>query len=157
MKLPLRSLAALLALACLSLRAAPSPDDEKLVAAVRAADDERVAATCAADRARLTAVMSDDLRYAHSSGVIDTKASYIEPRVTGVSKQDSITYEERTFTVASPTVVLMTGKGHFISTSKGQTGDLHLGFLGVWRLENGRWRFLAWQSLKLPEPAPAAK
>ncbi len=139
------------ALLTVALRAS----DADLIAGARAADDERVAATCAADRARLAAVMSDELRYAHSSGVIDTKASYIEPRVTGVSKQDSITYEERTFTVAAPSIVLMSGKGHFISTSGGKTTDLHLGFLGVWRLENGKWHFLAWQSLKLPEPTPA--
>ena len=29
--------------------------------------------------------------------------------------------------------------------------------LAVWREEKGQWRFLAWQSNKVPPPAPAAK
>jgi len=28
--------------------------------------------------------------------------------------------------------------------------DSVLSFLAVWREENGKWRFLAWQSCKLP-------
>jgi len=27
----------------------------------------------------------------------------------------------------------------------------------VWRLEGGKWRFLAWQSCRLPEPAAPAR
>src|SRR4051812_42829138 len=64
----------LLALATASLAAA----DDKLTAAVRAADDERLAATQAADPARLDAIFSDQLRYAHSSGKVDSKDSYVK-------------------------------------------------------------------------------
>jgi hypothetical protein len=31
------------------------------------------------------------------------------------------------------------------------------GYLAVWREEKGHWRFLAWQSCKLPTPAPETK
>ena len=31
----------------------------------------------------------------------------------------------------------------------GKFDALHLNFLGVWRLENGTWRFLAWQANRL--------
>jgi len=51
--------------------------DDSPSAAVLAADDERVSAIVAADRARLTAIFSDDLRYAHSTGAVDGKTSYI--------------------------------------------------------------------------------
>jgi hypothetical protein len=51
----------------------------------------------------------------------------------------------------------MTGRGHFKSVSNGQANDLHLGFLAVWREEGGQWRFLAWQSCRLPDPAAPAK
>ena len=37
------------------------------------------------------------------------------------------------------------------------TTDMLPGFLGVWREEKRRRRFLAWQSGKLPEPAHGAK
>src|SRR5688572_18249210 len=61
------------------LRAA---DDQRL-AALKSADDERVAATLAADRPRLTAIFSDDLRYTHSTGGVDTKASLIDAITAG--------------------------------------------------------------------------
>ena len=146
-------LVSLLALGLVSLRAA----DDKIVAAVRAADDERVAATIAADRARLDAIFSNDLRYAHSSGKVDTKASYMQSLTSGSTKYFSINYDEREFKPAASGIVLMTGRAAFKSANNGQPTDLYLGFLAVWREENGQWRFLGWQSCKVPEPAAAAK
>ena len=35
--------------------------------------------------------------------------------------------------------------------------ELHLSFLAAYRLEKGTWRFVAWQSCKLPDPATPAK
>jgi hypothetical protein len=36
----------------------------------------------------------------------------------------------------------------------GGTVDIGLGFLAVWREEAGKWRFLSWQSCKLPDGSP---
>jgi ketosteroid isomerase-like protein len=151
-----RIVALVLLIATTSAQAA---DDPRL-AAVRAADDEKVAAILAADRARLDAIFSDDLRYAHSSGGVDTKASYVDAVASGRTKYVVYEYQERNFTLAAPGVALMTGKIHAKSTNAaGATNDNVLGFLAVWREENGKWRFLAWQSCKLAPaaPAPAAK
>lgn len=141
------------ALALASLRAA----DDKVIAAVRAADDERSSAMIAGDRARLTAIFSDDLRYAHSSGTVDTKATFTESLSSGRQKYTSITYDERVFNPIAPGVVLMTGRGHFKVASGKTTNDLQLGFLAVWREEKGRWRFVAWQSCRILAPATPAK
>ena len=141
----------LLALTVGCLRA----DDQAVIAAVRAADDARVAATVGADQAKLDAVFSGELRYAHSSGAIDTKASYMDAILSGRTKYVSIDYEDRNFTVAAPGIVLMTGHGRFKAGAPGNPQDLYLGFLAVWREEKGAWRFLAWQSCRVPPPAPA--
>jgi hypothetical protein len=138
-----------LAFACAALPAA----EDKVIAAVRAADDERAAAMIAGDRARLTAIFSDQLRYAHSSGTVDTKATFTEGLATGRQKYTSIKYEERAFQAIAPDVMLMTGRGHFAVGSGAASNVLHLGFLAVWRLEQGRWRFVAWQSCRIPPPA----
>ena len=130
-------------------------ESEKALAAARAADDERLAATRAGDRARLDAIFSDDLRYAHSSGHVDTKASYIESLATHSTVYESFDYQERNFKVAGPGVVIMTGRVLIKATNKGQRADNDLNFLAVWHEENGRWRFLAWQSCKNPPPTPA--
>jgi hypothetical protein len=134
----------------------PAADDARL-AALRAADDERVAVTVAPDKARLEAIFSDDLRYAHSTGSVDTKRSYIDLLVSGRSKYLSYEYQEKNFTFPAPGIALMTGRVHLKNASEGRTTEVVLGFLAVWREENGKWRFLAWQSCKLPPPAPAAK
>ena len=145
----------LLALAFVSLHAA----DDPAIAAARAADDERVAATQAASRDRLAAIYSDELHYAHSSGKVDRKASQIEGIVTGPSLYERIEYPERTFLPIAPGILLMKGRALFHMKSKSDGGRLvnDLNFLAVWREENGKWRFLAWQSCKNPPPATAPK
>lgn len=152
MKLPL--LLATIALALLSpLRAA---DDPRL-AKVTAADDDRVAAMRAGDRAKLTAIFSDELRYSHSSGNVDDKTSFTEALTSGRTKYTGIDYEDRKFTFPAPGIALMTGRAHVQVESANGRNDMILAFLAVWREEQGQWRFLAWQSCKLPAPAPASK
>ena len=145
-------LLSLLAFVAIAARAA----DEKIIAAVRAADDERVAATKAGDRARLDAIYSDQLHYAHSSGKIDTKTSYVESLIKRATIYEKYDYQNREFRVAGPGIVLMTGRVLINSTSGGARQQNDLNFLAVWREEKGRWRFLAWQSCKNP-PATEAK
>jgi hypothetical protein len=129
--------------------------DDQLIAAVRAADDERLAATKAGDPARLGAIFSDALHYAHSSGKIDTKASYMRSLVSRSTIYSSFDYKDRTFTIAGPGIVLMTGRVLIQASNDGQPANNDLNFLAVWREEGGKWRFLAWQSCKNPPAAPA--
>ncbi|SDR92588.1 nuclear transport factor 2 family protein [Opitutus sp. GAS368] len=139
----------LLTLAAGALRAA----EDKSIAAARAADDERIAATLAADPARLAAIFSDELRYAHSSGKVDTKTSYVQALTSHNTVYESFKYQERTFKAAGPGVVLMTGRVVIHASNAGQKVVNDLNFLAVWREEAGAWRFLAWQSCKNPAPA----
>lgn len=120
------------------------------LAAVMAADDERVAASTARDRARLEAVLSPELRYAHSSGAVDTQQSYIASILEGRSVYETYTNEERTFSPVGDDVMLMSGRVVIDTRDGGKPLQLHLGYLAVWRLEEGRWRFRAWQSCRLP-------
>lgn len=146
----LRYLPILIALASpLGLRAS----DDAVIAAVRAADDERTAATVAADPARLDAIFSDQLHYAHSNGVIDTKASYVDSLVSGRSDYVSFEHLRREFVPAGPGIVLMQGRAIVKAGAPGKANALDLNYLAVWREENGQWRFLAWQSCRNPPPA----
>ncbi len=148
MKTTLLRLLALFALTAVALRAA----DSKIIAAVRAADDERVKATQSGDRARLDAIYSDDLHYAHSSAKVDTKASYLDSLVSRRTVYSRYDYQQRDFRPVAPGIVLMTGR---VTITVGTTGQppMELSYLAVWREEKGKWRFLAWQSCKVPDPA----
>jgi len=148
----MRSLLLSLVAFCLAFSNSASAED-KCSANLAAADTERVAAMKSADREKLAVILSDDLRYAHSSGTVDTKQSFIESLTTGRTKYVALDYEERAFTSPAPGMAMMTGRAHVkVANATGEV-DMLLGFLGVWREENGRWRFLAWQSCKLPVPA----
>jgi hypothetical protein len=144
----------LLVALCVSMvgSAAFCADDPKL-AAVRAADDERCAAMVAGDRARMGAIFSDELRYSHSSGGVDTKASLGEAIASGKLKYVSFDYEARDFTFPAPGVALMTGRAKVTTRSEKGENPMTLAFLAVWREEGGKWRFLAWQSARMNPPA----
>jgi hypothetical protein len=152
----MKTLLRLLPLFLFALVAARAADD-KIIAAVKAADEERMAATKSGDRARLDAIMSDQLRYAHASGTVDTKTSYIETLVTKKTVYESFEYKERNFVSAAPGVVLMNGRCIIKAGPAGAPNTNDLNFLAVWRQENGKWRFLAWQSNRLVPPADAKK
>lgn len=136
---------------------ASSQSGDKVIAAVRAADDARIAAMVAVDRARMSALYSKELRYAHSSGKVDTQASFIESLVTKEIAYYGVEYQERNFVPAVPGIVLMSGGGLFRVATAGQRQELDLRFLAVWREEQGVWRLLAWQSNRQPAPAAPAK
>jgi ketosteroid isomerase-like protein len=123
-------------------------------AALEAADTARVAAMRAGDRDQLARLFSDDLRYAHSNGIVDSKASFIDVLATGKTKYLGYDYEERNFTFPAPGIALMTGRVRIRAVTPDASLDNLLSFLAVWRLEEGRWRFLAWQSCRLPPPVP---
>jgi Domain of unknown function (DUF4440) len=137
----------------------PHAADAGILAAVTAADNERQAATMAGDRTRLEAIFSDQLRYAHSSGKVDTKKSYVETLVSHQTVYESFDYNERNFLSVAPNIVLMTGRVLIHARNGEQKVENDLNFLAVWREEGGHWRFLAWQSCKNPpaSPVPAAK
>lgn len=129
-------------------------EDHPSLAAVQAADKARIAAMQSGDREKLDAIFSVDLRYAHSNGIVDTKTSFIDILRAGKTKYVGFDYEEQNFTFPAPGIALMTGHAHIKAESDGKVMDAVLSFLAVWREEKGQWRFLAWQSCKLP---PAAK
>lgn len=141
-----------LILAIATLQAADNPT----LAALRAADDERVSATLAGDRVRLLDIFSDDLRYAHSTGVVDTKSTLIDTISSGRLNYESIRYEERSFEVLVPGIAIMTGRAHVQVVTADGPIDTMLSFLAVWHEEKGKWRFRAWQSCKIPAQASAA-
>ena len=144
-----------LLLSCLLPFAAAAADDAKL-AAITAADDARVAAMLTPNQATLDKVLSDDLRYAHSNGKVDTKASLTASLLGGEAKYLSYKYTERAFRFPAPDVAVMAGRLEVQAKVDGVSMTTGISYLAVWRLEKGQWKFLAWQSCKIP-PAPPAK
>lgn len=122
--------------------------------AVKAADKARVAAMQSGDRSQLDAIFSDELRHAHSNGIVDTKNSFIEILGSRKTKYLGHDHEEQSLTRPAPGIAPMTGRARIKADAGGTIMDGVLSFLAVWREKKGRGRLPAWQSCKLP---PAAK
>jgi hypothetical protein len=135
----------------LTVHAAEHPE----LVRVTAADDARVAAMLAPTREKLDAVLSPELRYAHSNGQVDTKAALIASLTDGSAKYSKYAYQERTFTFPAPGIALMAGRFDVKAVVKGNAAESTISFLAVWRVEQGEWKFLAWQSCKMPTATPA--
>ena len=139
----------LLVLSLLCANLAIAAEDAALTA-VKAADDARVAAMLSPNKATLDGVLSDELRYAHSNGKVDTKASLTAALLGGEAKYQSYNYSERTFTFPAPNLALMAGRLEVQAIVDGVSMTTGISYLAVWRLEKGQWKFLAWQSCKIP-------
>ncbi|MFM8892990.1 MAG: DUF4440 domain-containing protein, partial [Planctomycetia bacterium] len=122
------------------------------LSAVIAADEARVAAFKKPTAEALETIFSPDLHYAHSTGVVDTKATFVDVLTSGKTKYVAIDYEDRDFRFPAPGIALMTGRVRIQAVTPDAALDNLLSFLAVWRLEEGRWRFLAWQSCRLAPP-----
>lgn len=142
-----------LGLAFTSLFAAAGSEDA-VIAAVTAADEARMAAMKSADPAALDAILSDELRYAHSNGKVDTKAVLVDTLVSKRTVYESFEYRERTFVPVGPGAALMRGRVIVGLNNPDGRQRIDINFLAVWREENGKWRFLAWQSSRNPPVAP---
>ena len=115
--------------------------------AVRQVEDRRIKAMIDDDLATLEAILADDLTYGHSSGVVDTKAAYLEALRTGKTKY--LTFDR------APSVVRVYGNTAIITGTatlslRGQTAPFSLRYTLAYVMREGQWRMVAWQSTRLP-------
>lgn len=125
-------------------------DDAKT--AVVEADDARIAATMKADGTALGAILDDDLHYAHSNGTVDTKQSFIDQVVSGQLKYLEYEPLRREVTFPREGIAIVTGRARVVVESGKGRSEFTLSHLAVWREVAGDWKFLAWQSARLPNP-----
>lgn len=120
--------------------------------AILAADDARIAAMKSGEKAALEALFSDDLHYAHSNGIVDTKASFID--ILASKKTRYLVYQPGNRAVTFPTADIALMSGRAVVKAVSEKGEMQstLTYLAVWRMEQGSWKFLAWQSGRLPPP-----
>ncbi len=114
-----------------------------------AAEDARYRAMQDADLDALDALCADELSYAHSSGVRDTKAEYLGKVASGYYRYHRIDHPVERVEVAGDTAIVV-GR---------MTADLDVDGVGktidnlalaVWTRASGTWRLLAYAPTRLP-------
>ena len=110
---------------------------------IRRLDDERYAAMLAGDAATLDRLLDPELRYTHSSGVVDSKASYIEGVRAKRWEYQSIDRSEETILVRGE-VALVFNRFRASIRIGGASKELDNRMLAVWgKRGSGAWRLLA--------------
>jgi uncharacterized protein (TIGR02246 family) len=123
--------------------------------AVLAAHDRRIAATIAGDVAALAAMMTDDLTYTHSSGVVETKVEFLDGIETGRYAYREIAPRDRRVRVHGDAAVV-SGPCHVVIEPGGKRTEIELTFTELYVKEGGQWRMALWQSTRLPAPPAGA-
>lgn len=120
-------------------------NDEKQVAA---AIEVLKKAMIDADQSKLDALTAGDLSYGHSSGKIEDKAAFIKALVSGTSDFVSIDLTDQTVKVTGNTAIVrhtLTGS----TVDAGKPANVKLAVLTVWQKQQGKWKLLARQAIKL--------
>jgi hypothetical protein len=118
-----------------------------VISAVRA-DKARLTAMMAGDGEALGRLMSDQLRFVHSDGRVESKADYVKNMMAGDTQYaDARTSELETMQI-SPDVVVVLGVQEMRKRLGPDWSNIKLRYLAVWRNEAGTWRMIAWQSAR---------
>jgi len=100
----------------------------------------------------LKELLSEDLFYGHAGGFYDGLNSFIDRLASGL-----VTYQVLATTVyqAIPlgeNGISLNGEVVVEATINQVVHKLHCIYVGVWKLENKKWKFVAHQSARLPQP-----
>jgi ketosteroid isomerase-like protein len=111
-------------------------------------EDQRFGAMIARDFKGLEAMLHGELLYTHSSGVTDTKSSWLDSMTSGRAKYKSVDCSDRKVRMVGE-VALVTGRAAIEAEINGQSRQLKLVFLNAWAKTPQGWKFVAWQSCPL--------
>ena len=104
-------------------------------------------AMIAKDSGALSDLLSEDVAYGHTNGMIQTKAEFIRSIMSG--EQDYKTFEVDSMhikTYGITTIVNAHAKAKLLF--KGNSLDLNMKMLLVWIKKNGKWVLVARQTVK---------
>jgi hypothetical protein len=128
---------------------------------VLAAQDVWKEALIKKDRAAFDKVLHQDVRYGHSDGHIEDKATAIKMIVDGAAVWEGVNFADTNVRVHDKTA-FVTGKVQYLERENGALSEINLVVLSVWVKEGKNWQMIARQATrptpaKVLQPAPAAK
>jgi uncharacterized protein DUF4440 len=120
-------------------------------AAVRAFERQRFDAMVKGDTALLGRMLGDDLTYTHSTGAVDTKATFLASLTSGKLRYLALNPDGVEARVYGDAAVL-SGRIDMKVVSEGKELTIPARYTSVYARRHGRWELVAWQSTRLPQP-----
>lgn len=118
------------------------------VDAVLRADQARLAAMMAGDGAALGKLMSEELRFVHSDGRIESKKDYVKNMLAGDTAYADAKSSVLETMKPSADVVVLIGAQEMRKRLGPTWSEVKLRYMALWRNEGGTWRMFAWQSMR---------
>ena len=106
-------------------------------------------AMMAADRSKLEALVSDNLSYGHSGGVVQDKKDFVEVIASKKTIYKSIELSKQTVAVAGNNAIVRHAWESESGTGDGKWNVSKIGVLQVWQKEPSGWKLLARQAFKV--------
>lgn len=132
----------------LFLAAVPAFGQQKKLAGLEHAEDRRFEAMSRRDTASLRTMLSGDLVYTHSNGLVETREQHLSNIAAGTIVYESMVPESRAFRLYG-NVARVSGVVQVKGMYKGNSFQLRLRYLAVYVRKGGVWQLSAWQSLNL--------
>ena len=126
------------------LTAAAFPQD----ADVRAAEKKWASAIVAKDAATLEKMLGDGLIYAHSTGIIDSKKTYIAKVTSGKQLYQGAEHKDQTVKIYGTTAIVHSHM-HMWGVNQNGKFDDQLMVLHAWLKTAAGWQLVAHQTTKL--------
>lgn len=104
-------------------------------------------------REKLESLVADELSYGHSSGRVDTKASFIADLLSGASDFVTIDITDQTIRVVNANTAIVRHTLSAQTNDGGKPGQVKLKILGVWQRDGQGWKLLARQAVRVPSPS----
>jgi hypothetical protein len=123
---------------------AQTPDEKAVAAAV----EKLKTGMLNGDKAILNNIAAPELSYGHSSGKIEDKAAFVQAIVSGESDFTKIDLSDQTIKVVGNTALVR----HVLAAdtkNSGVAGTVKLAILLVWQKQQGQWKLLARQAVKV--------
>jgi ketosteroid isomerase-like protein len=115
---------------------------------VRAAERSWAKAVSAGDAATLNKILGDELIYAHSTGIVDSKKDYIAKIMSGRQKYEGVDHQSMTVKLYGGTAITHS-RVHMWGVNQSGKFDDRLMMLHVWLKTALGWQLVAHQTSKL--------
>ena len=117
-------------------------------AEIRAAEKKWASAIVAKDGATLEKLLGDALIYAHSTGIVDSKKTYIAKVTSGKQRYEGAQHQDQTVKIYGTTAIV---HAHMRMWGVNQDGkfDDRLMVLHAWLKTAAGWQLVAHQTTKL--------
>ena len=117
---------------------------------IRAAEQTWSKAVVAKDIPALQKLLGEQLIYAHSTGIVDTKASYTAKIASGAQKYEAVDFESMTVKLYGDNMAVMHARMRMSGINQNGHFDDHMLMMHVWYKNSGNWQLVAHQTNKLP-------